>query len=218
MKVLIIIILVLTVFLLIPIGIDGGYKQNSLILGIKIGPINFKLFPRKTKLNFKAQKLKKAKKKKKKPAAELTEGQDEEPKKKKRPDFKQIMDIISIGLKALKRFRRKLNIDYLRIHYTFASDDPFNVAMGYAAANATISAIFPLVDDAFNIRERDFGIYADFCTYKPRIDVWLTATVNLLDLCYIAIAFAIDYLKLKIKKKRSKRTDERNDTNGQKSN
>ncbi len=205
MKVIIILILILTVLLLIPIGIDGGYKEKKLILFAKIGPVSIKVFPRKNRLAINLKKPKKSKEEK---------VEHSEKKKRKFPGKGDIPDILRLGLKSLSRLRHRLKIEYIRIHYTFAANDPFDTAMGYAAANAAVGAFFPLVDEALDIKNRDFGIYCDFLSEKPAIEVWLTLTINLLDLFYIAIALGIDYLKLRANKKREERKNERNEANG----
>lgn len=217
-----IILIVLAVLLLLPFGVDGGYSGGVLQLSVKAGPFRIKLLPKKEK----EPKAKRAKKKKKK-------DEGEKKKKEKKPlDFKKILQIIKLGLKALGRFRRQLNIDYIRLKYTVASDDPFNTAMQFASANAAVGTLCPLADRAFKIKQREVGIYSDFLADKPVIDFWLTATINLLDVFYIAFAFGIEFLGLIIKQKRyqakKKREEskqerklckkERNEENGQASN
>lgn len=202
MKALLIILIVLTVIALLPIGVDGGYRDNVLELNIKGGPFLIRMLPKK-------KKVPKPKKPRRKKEIDVTA------KKKKRFDKHQLIGIIKAGLKTLGRLRRKLSIDYLRIHCTFASDDPAMTAIGYGMANGVMAAIVPLTEGAFNIRERDFGFSFDFLAEKPVIDVWLTATLRVWEIIYIAAAFGIDFLKLKRQKKRRIRIKERNELNGQ---
>lgn len=196
MRALVIVLLVLTVLLLTPLGVDGGYSGKSLILGIRIGFLNIRILPKKKK-----QTVPKVPKKQKLPkqAREKTE------KKKKPFDKKMIKSLIKPALKALGRFRKKLHLDYLRIHYTFASDDPYKTAMGFGMSSVALGAILPLVENAFDIGERDIGTSFDFLSDKPEFDCWITTTIHIWEIFYIAIAFGIDYLKLKIKQKREDR-------------
>lgn len=207
MKVLLIIIIVLTVIALLPLGVDGGYKNGTYDLHLKIGFISFRILPEKKK----KIKPKKIKKKKEKPEKEETA----ELKEKKRFDIRERFGIIKLALKALGRFRKKLSVDYIRVHYAFASNDPFKTAFGFAMANATVGAVFPLLDGAFKIKERDFIITTDFLAERPVIDAWLTASIRIWEIIYIAAAFGIDYLKHKIRQKRLSRSKERNESNGQ---
>ena len=202
MKALIIVLLVLTVLMIVPVGIDGGYNGKNLILGIKIGFFNIRVFPKKEK-PIKLEKLKKPKKPKK--PKEPHEEKEKEPKQKKPLDKEQIRSLIKFALKALGRFRKKLRINYLRIHYTFATSDPFATAMGFGASNAVMNTIVPLLDDAFVIDNRDIGTSFDFLSDKPVFDFWLTTTIQIWEILYIAIAFGFDLLMMKIKQKRQER-------------
>ncbi len=195
MKVLVIVLLILTVLLLTPLGIDGGYRGNSLILGIRVGFLNIRVFPKKARPD--EPKISKKRIKPKPPHKNLKE--------KKPLGKKELISLAKIGLKALGRLRRKLRVDYLRIRYTFASDDPFNTAMGFGASSAILSSILPLVDSAFDIGERDIGTSFDFLSDKPVIDLWLTTTIQVWEIFYIAIASGIDYLRFKMKQKRDLR-------------
>lgn len=197
MKAFVIVILILTVLLLIPIGVDGGYSGGKLVLGLRLGLLNLRIFPGSPK-HKKLKKPKKTEVKKKPSTGETT--------KEKVPlDKNELISIAKIGLKALGRLRRKLHVDYLRIRYTFATDDPFNTAMGFGYSSAALGAIMPLVENAFDIGERDIGTSFDFLGNKPVFDCWLTLTIQVWEVFYIAIAFGIDYLKLKYKHKREDR-------------
>ena len=135
MKALVIVLLVLTVFLLIPLGIDGGYRNGTLVLGIKIGFVNLRFLPsRKKSQRRKSQKgtpagsgkLRRQLKKRKK----------ETEKQKKPLSPGDIKELTLIALKALGRLKRKLRVDYLRFRYTLVGTDPFSTALGYGAGNA----------------------------------------------------------------------------------
>ena len=196
MRALIIVLLVLTVIMLIPLGVDGGYNGRSFILSLRVGLINIRIFP---------QKLKEPKVKKLKKAKEKGEEVGEKIKPKKKLNKDEIFRLAKLGLRALGRFRRKLKINYIRLHYTFASDDPFSTAMGFGASSAAISVVVPLIDTAFVIEERDIGTSFDFLSDEPTIDCWINMTIQVWEVFYIAIAFGVDMLKLKIKSKRENR-------------
>lgn len=203
MRALVIVLLVLTLFMLIPLGVDGGYNGRSLILSVRVGLINIRIFPQKPKKP-KIKKLK-TKKPKVKKAKKQDEEIAEETKPKKKLDKKELFRLIKVGLKALGRFRRKLRVNYIRIHYIFATDDPFKTAMGFGASSAAINAIVPLVDRAFVIKERDIGTSFDFLSDRPSFDIWLNMSIQIWEVFYVVIAFGVDFLKLKIKSKRENR-------------
>lgn len=191
MKALIIVLLILTVLMLIPLGIDGGYREGRLILGVRAGMLNIRLLPGRKKWPG----LKKLKKKKNRNAA--PEPEEETPKKKKLPDRKKLTELIKMALKALGRFRRKLSIDFIRIRFTVAADDPFSTAMGYGAAGAALSALVPLIEEAFVIEERDISVSMDFLSGRAFFEFWITASIHVWEIFYIAAAFGIDWLKMK---------------------
>lgn len=199
MRALVIVLLVLTVLLLTPLGIDGGYSGKNLVLGIRIGFLNIRVFPKKKK--YTKPKIPKQKKIPKQ-TSEKAEGAE---KSEKPFDIEMLKGIIKPVLKSLGRFRKKLHVDYLRIRYTFATDDPFKTAMGFGVSSAALGAIIPLIDNAFDIGERDVGTSFDFLSDRPTFDCWITMSIQVWEIFYIAIAFGIDYLKLKIKQKRKAR-------------
>jgi hypothetical protein len=209
LKTLLIIFIVLTVIALLPLGVDGGLRDNTLSLSVKIGFFNIKLLP-KMKNKLKAGILKKLKKTDKN--GDLAE-QDEK-KRKKGFETKRMLAIIKPALKALGRFRRKLTVDYLRIHCAVATSDPLDTAIAYGIASSVMGTVIPLVDSAFDIRNRDVGVSFDFLSDSTGFDFWLTATVQVWEIIYIAAAFGIDILKQK-RKERKTRIKERNDLNGQ---
>lgn len=199
LKALVIVLLVLTVLLLIPLGIDGGYRNGTLVLGVKIGFINLRLLPRRKKSPEDApagpgklrRQLKRAKKKSKKEKKPLIPG--------------DIKALALIALKSLGRLRKRLRVDYLRLRYTLAGSDPFSTALGYGAGNAFLGLFVPLFDRAFIIRERDIGLDFDFLSTGQSIDCWLTMTIQIWELLYMAAALGFDFLKIKWKHKNQDR-------------
>lgn len=209
MKTLLIIVIVLTVIALLPFGVDGGLRGKKLFLSIKVGLLNIRLLPNKERL-IKTVVLKKLKK------TEKTDDVSEKDEKKRKKSFetKQMLDIIKPALKALGRFRRKLSVDYLRIHYCVATGDPASTAIAFGIVNSALGTIIPMVDAAFIIRNRDVGFSADFLSDSSNFDFWITATFQVWEIIYIAAAFGIDLLKLK-RKNHKVQEKERNDLNGQ---
>ncbi len=193
MKALLIIFIILSVFLLLPIGIDGGYDGSAFHLYVRLGIINIKLFPR----------MKKAHKPKKPKPQKVKKD-----KKKKPPMTKDdVFALIKMALKSLGHLRRHLSVNYLRLHYTAAADDPFNTAMAYGIGSAFMGTVVPLVEEAFNIKERDFGVSADFLAGKPVFDFRLITSIQIWEVMYIAFAFAMDFLKYKFRQKQKSKQE-----------
>ncbi|PKM73864.1 MAG: hypothetical protein CVU91_02115 [Firmicutes bacterium HGW-Firmicutes-16] len=196
MKAFVIVILILTVLLLIPLGVDCGYSGGKLVFGIRLGFFNVRLYP--GKLTHQKRRTPKKKSVKKK------QRQGDTQKEKVPLDRKELFDLIKT-LKVLARLRRKLHVDYLRIRYTFATDDPFNTAMGFGLSSSAMGAVMPLIENAFDIGERDIGTSFDFLSDRPVFDCWLTLTIQVWEVFYIALAFGTDYLKFNHKRKREDR-------------
>lgn len=214
MKALLIILLVLSVIALLAVGIDGGYNKDGLRLYIRFGPFNLRVVPA-GRLLSDVSKRKKPKPKTKKPVKEKTAAE------KTKISRDELFALIKMALNALGRFRRKLTVDYLRIHITTAADDPFKAAVGYGAANAALSALISMAERAFIITESDFASSCDFLADKTEIDFWLTTSIQIWEIIYVAAAFGIDYLKHKKSSEKKKAaagkgslTTERTDTNG----
>lgn len=197
MKALIIVILILTVLALVPLGIDGGYSGEKLVFGLRIGFLNVRIFPRRLPyIKFKTPKKTVLKKK----------SRTGDVQKEKVPlNKKELFRVAKIGLKALGRLRRRLHVDYLRIRYTFATDDPFNTAMGFGYSSSALSAIMPLFDNAFDIDKRDIGTSFDFLSDKSVFDCWITLSMQVWEILYVAAALGIDYLKIKYKHRKEDR-------------
>lgn len=197
MKTFLIIFIILSVLLLIPCGIDAGYDGRAFHLYARFGFINLKLFPKKEKpLKPKPPKPAKDKKEKKKEKPPM--GKDE------------IFALIKMGLKSLGRFKRRLSVNYLRLHYTAAAGDPFKAAMAYGLGSTFMGTVVPLAEGAFNIKERDFSVSVDFLAEKPVFDFRLITSIQIWEILYIAFAFGIDFLKHWLgKKKKGKQESKR---------
>ncbi len=136
-------LLVLTVLLLVPLGVDGGYNGKNWYSEQESDFLISAFFRGQKHAEPKIQKKKviKAKNKKNCPKNLGKEASDPE------------------GLQGACKNRaenagaaaKKLHVDYLRLHYTFAADDPFNTAVGFGMSSAALGAIMPLVDEPLTL-------------------------------------------------------------------
>ena len=195
----IIIVVVLAIILLLPLGIDAGYRGGRYHLALKIGPISVTLAPRKKRKD-KKNRREKPEKKAKPP---------KEPKPKEKISFAEIMELIRLALKALERLRRQICIEYLRIRIIIASSDPFSTATQFGAASAAMGTLRNTIYSSFKVKESDIYVGSDFLASKIEADIWITVTMNLLQLLYVAIAAGIDYIRHRNKFKKLKTRAER---------
>ncbi len=186
------------------VTLDGG------VFGLKViaGPIRLKLLPsdpdrekKPKKEKPKKEKPKKEKPKKEKPKkaepeekpeGEKAEESGETPEEEKGSGIKVTLELISAVLSAvgelLGRLRRKISIDKLTIHYTVASNDPYNAAMTFACASAGVNALMPLFENIFKIKEHDVG--ADVTFEKSEAEIYIDAqlTIAIWEIIYVVLA------------------------------
>lgn len=134
-------ILILLVFFL-PYGVDVGYADEVLRVGIKAGPLRVWLLPKKPltekqRLKAEAQKAKKearraARAAKKAAAAKEKEINDSVTvKPKPKLDFDTIVALLRMGSHAIRRFFRSFTVNFFQLHYTVACRDPYDTAIQY---------------------------------------------------------------------------------------
>ncbi len=156
------------------------------VFGLKIiaGPVKLKLLP--------ADKDKpKEPKKTKKEKAEEPEEEKEEPEKEK-SGIHVTLELVTTVLKAvgelLGRFRRKITVDSLTIHYTAASPDPYNTAMTFAYASAGVNALMPVIHNIFTVKKSDVGAAVTFDAQEADVYVDARLTLAVWEVIYIVLA------------------------------
>lgn len=190
MTVLIIILLVFLLIALLRVGAALRLEDGTLYLKIVAGPIKLKILP-KTKESAKKPKdegKKKKPKKEKEKKETVDEGGEEEKKKKFPITLELITSILSAVADLLGRFRRKLSIDKLTLHYTVASADPYSAAMTFGYASMAVNALVPVLDRTFKIKDRDIGAAVDFNSKENIIFADVQLTLAIWEIIYIALA------------------------------
>ena len=205
MTALYIILVVIVLILLMPVGVDGGYDFGDVRLKIVAGPAKIQFLPKKEKKKGKEKKEKAPKAKKEK-----------KPKAKPQMDFAFITELVRLGLRALNRFRKKLNIDHLQIWYLAAADDPCDAAMAYGKASAAVSLLRDIIYNAFNVKDEDIRLRVDFTEEKPQFSVMAQLTIRIGQILFIALCAGIGFLQIILKqRKQNKLKAERIDKNGE---
>ena len=207
-----VIVFLLAVLLLLPLGVDGEYHAGALRVKGRLGPVALPVFtyPRDEEAPPRKGKKKKAKKQKTDKAA--PEGETPEEK----PDWAQRKALLDMGLRALGRFRRKLNVELLQLHVLIAAQDPWNTALAYGAASAAVGTVLPAVEQAVCIRDKDVQLRADFGGGGTQVHVRLVLSLRVGQLLSIAAAFLGEYLAWKRRQKnaQSPQEEERNEKHG----
>ena len=94
----------------------------------------------------------------------------EKPKEEKRGgSFALFKKLLPVALEAVGALKRKIRIDKLILHLTWAAKDPASAAMGYGAANASMGMLYPVLDQNFKIKKCDVQIDLSFERSEPEI-------------------------------------------------
>ena len=175
------ILFLLVVFLFTPLGFSLVYDASGFHLLLLAGwiriPVNFaKIWEWIQKLIDAAQK--ETPKKEKKP---------QEPKPPKEPKPKEpakggpwtdFLPLLKRIPEVLDDLRRKIRLRRLQLHLVLAGDDPFDVAMAYNAAWATVGNALPLLERCFVIQKKDISVDCDYMAEKTLVTARLDITMT----------------------------------------
>ena len=189
----VLLVLLLVCFLLSRIRLGGiaEYKETVFSLCVIAGPVKINLFPGEKKESEK--KAKKPPKEKKTKKAKADGGTAAEKPKRKLP---AVGDLILLGLEAAGQLKRKIRIDDLTLHLTWAADDPADTAVGFGKANALMGMIWPLIDNNFHVKKHDLGVAVDFDRKSPDIFARGRLTMTVGQLISLGVRYGIKFLLL----------------------
>ena len=152
------------VFLLggLRVGLRGEYTPETAGAWLRIGPAEVRIFPRPAG---------------KRPDRPKETGQDRPSgKKKPRPTFLSRRGLLELGrrlfpllLEAAGQFRRKLQIDELRLRLVAGAPDPADAALRYGQANALLGAIWQPVTRVFHVKDGWARVEVDFDQTEPAL-------------------------------------------------
>lgn len=180
------IVLFIVLICLIPVGVDAAYNESGFILGLRIICFTVKLGGEKKE---KPEKKKKKKAKKKEDAGEESEGR----KKKKLPALPILRSLVKHGYRALCRIVSRLSVDFLKIHFLAAFEDPSLTAMAYAAAGTGMDGLIRL--GGKRLRRHDLLAETDFQREQPVLDFRIIFTWRIGGLLGAALGFGFGFLK-----------------------
>lgn len=195
-----VILAVLVLIGCIPVGVDAAYGEGGVLLSAKIGFFRLRILPAKPK------KPKKAKKsKQQKPAASPTpSAAPDTPAAEAAPQKKLalpgglngILRLVNLALSTLGDLRRKLRVEELTLHVTFAGDDPADAALHYGQAWAAVGALIPALDRLFVIKKRDICPILDYNREQMSVDAHLILTITIGRALALGLKAGLGFLKL----------------------
>ncbi|NLT14173.1 MAG: DUF2953 domain-containing protein [Clostridiales bacterium] len=153
------------------------YDEDGFILSAYVGPFRKRILP--------DDKKKQRKEKKEKARESVIKAGRLESLKAQLPSLKQ----------ALSRLKRKLLIKELSIHYMAAGADPAATAMYFGAASAGYGMILPLIENNFNIKNRDLRTSVSFEAAEPYIYVKAILSLAVWEAVYVVFGVVKNMVK-----------------------
>ena len=160
------VLLVLLLIGLLRLGLLLEQDNAKLHLQVKVGPVRVTLIP-----------AKKGKKKRK-------DGKDGA---SQRLSLAQIREFVPLLCHGAGQLRRKIRIDVLHLDFTAAASDPAAAALTFGGANAAIGMIWPLVEQNFNVRDRQIRTQVAFNRDRPELYLRLAATLTVAQALSLAL-------------------------------
>ena len=191
-----VILAVLVLIGCIPVGVDAAYGEGGVLLSAKIGFFRLQILPAKPKKPKKPKKAKKSKQQKPAaspapsaaPAAPAAEAAPQ--KKLALPGgLRGILRLVNLALSTLGDLRRKLRVEELTLHVTFAGDDPADAALHYGA-------LMPALDRLFVIKKRDICPILDYNREQMSVDAHLILTITIGRALALGLKAGLGFLKL----------------------
>lgn len=206
-----VILAVLVLIGCIPVGVDAAYGEGGVLLSAKIGFFRLQILPAKPKKPKKPKKLKQQK-----PAASSAPSAapdaPAEPAAKKKlalpGGLNGILRLVNLALSTLGDLRRKLRVEELTLHVTFAGDDPADAALHYGQAWAAVGALMPALDRLFVIKKRDICPILDYNREQMSVDAHLILTISIGRALALGLKAGLGFLKLLNDSKKAVRTHE----------
>lgn len=181
---------VLALVCLVKCRVEAGYDEGGFRWRVSVG--FFTLAPRERRER--KGKNKKSPKKPEQSSHEL-------------PSLGALRDLAELALRLLKRFLGRLRIEWLRVYFVSAFDDPYDTAMAYGYAGEAMEAVAALSNG--RIRKLELHTELDFDAAQPQLEAAVTLSVRLGALLAIAISAFFGFLSLKRRwKKQSEKENE----------
>ena len=206
-----VILAVLVLIGCIPVGVDAAYGEGGVLLSAKIGFFKLQILPAKPK---KPEKPKKPKQQKPAASSAPSAAPDApaEPAAKKKlalpGGLNGILRLVNLALSTLGDLRRKLRVEELTLHVTFAGDDPADAALHYGQAWAAVGALMPALDRLFVIKKRDICPILDYNREQMSVDAHLILTISIGRALALGLKAGLGFLKLLNDSKKAVRTHE----------
>lgn len=158
-----IILAVITGLIFLPLGFRAVYMEHNSGVWVFVGPIKFRVYP----------------KKKQEKSSKQKENKKSKTDSKKGGNFQNFKLVVGRVFEFLNQFRRKIRIKRLELKIALTGDDPCDLAVHYGEAWAAIGNLLPQLECFFTVKKRDIDVIYDFAADKTRIYARLDASITL---------------------------------------
>lgn len=180
------------------VGLRGEYTPETAGAWLRIGPAELRLFPRPA-----GKKLDHSKEKQQ----DKSSGG-----KQPRPPFLSRRGLLELGrrlfpllLEAAGQFRRKLQVDELRLRLVAGASDPADAALRYGQANALLGGIWQPVTRAFHVRDGRARVEVDFDRTEPALYGRVSLSLTVGQLAILGLGFGLRALRVLLAVRREDR-------------
>lgn len=175
MRAVMIILLVLLLLVLLlhaRVGGDLRYDAQGMTVRLKLGVFWLKVFPMHEKKRKKKPEMKKKSEELPAPTA-------------KGGTWAKVREFLPMLSDAAGRAKEKIRIDHFDLDLTIAMGDPALAALAFGGANATLGIFVGILEQNFNVKERNIRTQVDFDQKTPTAVLFAAFSLKI----YQAIAF-----------------------------
>ncbi len=195
LKIIGILLALILLVLLVRVGVYISFGEE-LSIRAKAGPVKIQVLPKPAK----KKKAKPEKKKAEKPKKEEKPEKEESAKKSKLgitfEDVRTAVPALFESLKkGLRKTRKRLKIDPLRLSVSFSGEDPSRVAQMYGWAETTMWTLMPQIERLTRMPDPRIHLDADYERGKTIAEGELGISLQIRDIFAIGFAFVFPLLK-----------------------
>ena len=163
------------------VGLRGEYTPETAGAWLRIGPAELRVFPRP------------AEKKTDRPKKVRRDGPagEKQPLLSRRGLLELGRRLFPLLLEAAGQFRRKLQIDELRLRLVAGAPDPADAALRYGQANALLGGIWQPVTRAFHVKDGRARVEVDFDRTEPALYGRVSLSLTVGQLAVLGLGFGL---------------------------
>lgn len=128
---------------------------------------------------------------------------------KKAPDIAKLRRYADFFVALLKRYKKRMHIDTLRICFLSAFDDPYDTAMAYSYAGIALESIAGIAGG--EIRKLQLHTDLDFDAQEPKLSFYIHANIRFAVLVRIGLTILCEIKRMRKQEAKEKKNVESTD-------